>query len=159
MKAETRNAAVSRTEKNEHLTNRFMIQLTWGIVGILALFVIRQGYRSPAVSIYMQPIFWITTGFFAILALLLFTMSRLEKTSHKERFFNYSIFGLVCTLVSLWFALYNQIRPLLEALLVNISGQAGLTLNTFWSIRIPLYGIILYLVAALIHLIYQVCKK
>ena len=59
-------------EYKEHLTNRYMLQLSWGIVGIIALLYIGSLYRDVNVLVYMQTVTWILTGVFAVGGLVVF---------------------------------------------------------------------------------------
>ena len=53
-------------KKKEELTNKYMITLTWGVVGIIALLILRAMYRNVSTLVHMQTITWVLTGLFAV---------------------------------------------------------------------------------------------
>lgn len=149
----------NKYNRKEHLTNWYMINLCWGILGILALIGVYRGYRSMSSLSYMQPLMWVFTGVFAVAAAVLFTYPKFKEVKNKKRFINYGIFMLVCTAVSLWLALYNIIRPVIEKCARTILSNPGLMVNSYWNVRIPMILIGVYLVVAFIWYVVEVNKK
>ncbi len=156
MKRNRKSGAMTRRERNDHLTNWYMITLCWGITGILALLAVQHGYATPSTLLYMQPILWILTGVLALLAVGLFLFA---KSKNSVRANHYGWFVGVCALVALWLALYNKLRPILESFLRNILGHPEFTLTSFWNTRIPIIGIAVYLILGLIYFVCKVVKE
>lgn len=146
-------------ERNEHLTNWYMVNLGWGIAGILALTFIYKGYRSVQTILAMQPLMWILTGIFAVGAGVVFLLGYTGKIKNQLRARNYGILLVVCALVGLWLALYNRIRPVLETCARAILRRPELTVNSYWNVRIPMIAIGVYLVAGFIWLAVKLLKK
>lgn len=151
-KKETRQAI------NERLTNWYLITLTWGILGILALYGVYQGYRNPSTLLMMQPLLWVLTGIFFAGTIVLFILGKTSK-KQQARLIHYGYFLAVCTLISLWLALYNRLRPILESVLQTILNQPTLTIGSFWNVWIPMTAIGLYLVVTFLYFAIRVTKK
>ena len=147
---------ISKKELNERLTNWYLINLTWGVVGILALLLISKGYNNSSTILAMQPMMWIFTGVFTVGSIVLFALG---KQKGAVRANHYAIFGVVCTLVSLWLALYNKIRPLMESTLRTFLGNPALNVSSYWNVRIPMILIGIYLVVSFICFAIKVTKK
>ena len=143
-------------KQNDQLTNWYMINLCWGVAGLLGLFLIYQGYRNTDFILAMQPITWVLTAVFAVGGLALFVLG---KTKSSKRMTHYAIFSGVCTLVALWLALYNRIRPMLESLLRAILQNSNLIVSSYWNVWIPMIGIGIYLIASFIFFVIKVTKK
>lgn len=150
---------ISRRERNEHLTNWYMINLCWAIVGIFALLGINGGYQRGATIIYMQPLMWILTGVFAVGALVVFCLGKYGVIKNKARANNYSIFLGVCSLTGLWLALYNKLRLVIEKVAQFILNDPKLTVGSVWNVYIPMILIGVYLVGAFIYLAVKVTRK
>lgn len=147
---------ITKKEQNEKLTNKYMIQLSWGVVGMLALHFISNGYQNASTILMMQPLVWTLTGIFAALGVILAVIGKGKKS---ERICNYAVFSGICALVSLWLACYNKVRPLLESVIRTLTGNSAFMLSSFWNVRIPTIAIAVYLVVALICLAIKVNKK
>lgn len=147
---------ISKKEQNERLTNWYLINLTWGVVGILALLLISKGYNNAGTILSMQPMMWILTGVFALGSIVLFAIG---KTKGSARISHYSIFSGICALVALWMALYNKIRPLLESAIRALLSNPALTVSSYWNVRIPMIAIGIYLVVAFIWFAIKVTRK
>lgn len=157
--AERRAAHVAREEYKEHLTNWYMLQLTWGIVGILALLFVGSLYKNVNVLLHMQTITWVITGVFALGGLVVFGLGKAKVIKNTKRANNYAIFLGVCALFGLWLALYNKIRPIIESAARAISGNEALAVNSYWNTRIPIIAIVLYLVVSFVVYTVKVLKK
>ncbi len=152
-------AKISRVERNERLTNWYMINLCWGILGILVLIYLRGCYVNASVLVHMNLINYILTGVFAATAIVLFVLGKIGKIKNAKRAYNYGTFSIVCGVVTLWLALYNKLRPLIEKLAQLITGNNALHITSYWNIRIPLIGIIAYLVVAFVWYLIKVSRK
>lgn len=148
-----------RYNRKEHLTNWYMINLCWGILGMFALTGVYRGYRNMGYLSYMQPLMWVFTGIFAVAAVVLFVYPKIKEVKNSRRFINYGIFMCVCTVVSLWLALYNILRPIIEKCARVILSNPGLMVNSYWNVRVPMILIAVYLVAAFIWYVIEVNKK
>ncbi len=145
-----------RAAEKERLTNMYMINLTWGVVGIIAFIMLGTCYRTVNILVHMQMVTWILTGVFAAAAIGLFAIG---KAKNKSRAVNYSIFLGVCTLCSLWLSLYNVLRPLIEKAARVVLGNPNLMVSSYWNTRLPIIGICIYLVVAFIVYAVKVTKK
>jgi hypothetical protein len=150
---------MSKHERNEKLTNWYMINLTWGVVGILALTAIYRASHYVNTLMMIQPMAWVLTGVFALGAIALFVLGKTQAIKNTSRANNYAIFTAVCALVSLWLALYNKLRMPLESLLRTITGNASLMVSSYWNVWIPMALIGVYLVGAFIYLVIKLAKR
>ena len=98
-----------KEQRREKLTNWYMINLSFGILAIIAVLILRQLYLMPSMLSYMQIVTWVMTGVFAAAAIVVLSLGLTGKIKNKQRAVNYSIFLGVCALGSLWLALYNKI--------------------------------------------------
>lgn len=155
---EKNEAKMERNRQREKLTNWYMINLTWGIVGIMVLWYFRRLHYTNAM-LYMQQIKWILTGVFAVASGVLFTLSATKKVKNTSRVKNYGIFMAVCAFVSLWLALYNQIRVVAQDVLRTVLNNPSLAISSYWNIRIPIIAICVYLVVAFVVYVIKVSKK
>lgn len=146
-----------RVNKKEKLTNWYMINLTWGVVGILAMIFVASLYKNPAILVHMQTIAWVLTGLFAVSGIALYAFS--GKFNNKQRAVNYSIFLGVCALFSLWLALYNVLRPLIQSVARVVLNNPNLQVYSYWNTRLPIIGICVYLVVSFIVYAVKVTKK
>ena len=147
---------ISKKEQNERLTNWYLINLSWGVVGILALLLISRGYNNAGTILSMQPVMWVLTGVFALGTIALFAIGNTKKSA---RINHYAIFSGVCTLVALWIALYNKIRPILESTLRTVLGNPNLNVYSYWNVRVPIIAIGIYLVVTFIWYAIKVTRK
>lgn len=156
--AEKNKRLHQREEKREKLTNWYMINFCYGILAIVVLVVFRQLYKTSSVVPYMQMTTWILTAVFAIAAGLIFLLGRNGKIKNTSRANNYAIFLGVCALGALWLSLYNRIRPVMETVLVKITGNNMLSVNSHWNVVLLIYGVIIYIVAAFIYYVVKLNK-
>ena len=153
---EKNNKGMTKQQYNDKLTNWYMVNLCWGVIGILALMAVRQGYRYGTSIAYMQPLAWTLTGIFAILTLGLFVIG---KVNNLKRGINYGWFMLACTGVSLWLSVYNKIRPVMEQIVKNVVGNDAFVLTSFWNIRIPMILISAYLIVSFVWVAIKIIKR
>lgn len=147
---------ITKRERNDRLTNWYMINLCWGVVGILALLAIQKGYQSGNTILAMSSIIWTLTGIFAAGTVALLVVG-IKKDS--SRMTHYGILTGVSALVTLWLAFYNQIRPVLETIARAVLQNPTLSVSSYWNVRIPMTGIGIYLVAAFIYFAIKVTRK
>ncbi|MEE1012993.1 MAG: hypothetical protein U0L92_01585 [Clostridia bacterium] len=147
---------MTRHERNEHLTNWYMINLSWGIVGILALLAIKHGYQNINLILKMQPIVWVLTGIFAAGTIALVILGKVKNSTRAN---HYAFLTGACTFVSLWLAFYNKIRLVLENVARTLLGNPNLTVSSYWNVWIPMIGIGLYLVVAFIYYAIKLAQK
>lgn len=139
----------NRKKESERLTNWYMINLCWGVVGIIALLVVNSGYGSNLI-LYMPTILWSLVGVFAAATLVVLGLGAKGVIANRSRANNYAILLGVCSGVSLWLALYNKIRVVMENVLKSITGNDALMVVSYWNIWIPMIAIGIYLVVAFI---------
>ncbi len=147
---------MTQKERNEKLTNWYLINLTWGITGIIVLLLISKGYNNASTILAMQPMMWAFTAIFAIAAIALFAIG---KAKNSARISNYAVFSGICGFVALWVALYNKIRPLLENVVRTVLSNPNLTVSSYWNVRIPMIAIAIYLVVSFIWFAIKVTRK
>lgn len=147
---------MTKHERNEHLTNWYMINLSWGIVGILSLLAINRGYRNIDLLLHMQSIVWVLTGVFVAGTIALVIIGKIKNSARVN---HYAILTGICTLVGLWLALYNKIRPVLENVARTLLGNPNLTVSSYWNVWIPMIGIGVYLVVAFIYYVIKLAQK
>lgn len=158
-KKDTKQKGLTKSEKNEKLTNWYMITLTWGVVGIIALLLYKNCYTTMSILPYINVINWALTAIFAIGAILLFVLGKINVIRNTSRANNYAIFLGVCGLTTLWLALYNKIRLILESAAQTLLNNPALTVSSYWNINIPIIAIGAYLVIAFIVYVIKVTRK
>lgn len=146
-------------QRKEALTNKYMINLTLGIAGIIVLLILRAMYRNVTTLMHMQTITWVLTGLFAVGAVVLFALGKTGKIKNASRAANYAILLVICAVVALWLSMYNTLRPIMESAARVILGNPALTVTSYWNIRIPIIAIIVYLVVAFIVYAIKVTRK
>ncbi len=146
------NQAIKRERKREKkatidkLTNWYMINLAWGILGIVFLRIIESGYNSTNMLLKMPVIMKVFIGVFALVAIALFVCGKFLAAKYKSGFYNYGIFSCVLALVSAWIGFFPQIRNFFAGII-----PSAYALDSRWWVS---WGIIilivLYLVVSLI---------
>ncbi len=142
---------ISGKSKAERLTNQYMIQLSFGVLGVLLLLLLLKGYGSPQMVLKMQTITWVLFGIFALATVLLLVLGKTGVIKNKTRAYNYAILTGVSALVSLWLSLYNKLNSLLW--------DMNITIHSNWRIYLPMIAIGVYLLIALVVLVVRVSKK
>ena len=141
------NQTIKREKKREkkatidRLTNWYMINLAWGILGIVFLRIIESGYNSTDMLLKMPVIMKVLIGVFAIIAVGLFVCGKFVAKG-KSRLYNYSIFSGVLALISAWIGFFPQIRALSLSLVPSLYA-----LDSRWWIS---WGIIVLIVSYLV---------
>lgn len=148
-------ARKERHDRKEHLTNRYMLDFTYGILGIIIILIIRSLYSGSAL-VYMDTAMWILFGVLVVVAAAMIIVGKLKE---HPRLKNYGILIGVCALFALWFALFNKTRMVLEAAVRAISGNAQLSVSSYWNFRIPIIAIAAYLVIGFVVYMIRVSRK
>lgn len=147
------NQTIKREKKREkkaaidRLTNWYMINLAWGILGIVFLRIIESGYNSTDMLLKMPVIMKVFIGVFAIIAIGLFVCGKFLVSKGKTRLYNYSIFSGVLALISAWIGFFPQIKALALSLVPSLDAFLDSRWWFSWGIIVL---IVLYLVIALI---------
>lgn len=149
---------ITRRERNDKLTNWYMINLSWGVVGIIVLNLISRGYKNPGTIGIMQPLVWVLFGVLLACGIVCIALGKKGIIKNQSRAKNYAIFSFICSLVGLWLGLYNTIRPLMEKVLQAVT-QSSMIVTSYWNTRLPIIGIVIYLVVAFIYYAVKVNKK
>ncbi len=145
--------------KKEKLTNWYMITLTWGIVGIIALLLYKNCYTTMSILPYINIINWSLTAVFALSGVALLVLSKFNVIKNSSRANNYAIFLGVCGLTTLWLALYNKLRIVIENVSRTLLNNPALNVSSYWNIRIPIIAICAYLIISFIVYVIKVTKK
>jgi len=143
LKREKRRAKKERIDK---LTNWFMINLSWGVLGLIILGFIESAYSNVSTVLTAPIVVRILAGVFFVCGAVMFGLFKAGKIKNADRAKNYSIFLGVLTLISLWLGFWVQIRNIVIAVipaLANLRSEWWYV----WSLR---YLLVAYLVVAFI---------
>ncbi len=143
----------NRTRQKEKLTNWYMINLCWGLVGLLLLTVLYYCYKDINTLTHMPLVTWILTGVFAVAAIVIFVLGKNGVIKNSIRAKHYSAFLGICTLASLWLALYNKIRVILQAAVNALTGGRIASIGSYWNVWLLMIAIGIYLVITFIYYI------
>lgn len=147
---------IQRKNERERLTNQFMIQMSYAVLGIVLLYVVQSLYKNMTTILYMYYINWIVFGLFTVAAVI-FIWAGLAKKSTRLK--NYGCMFVGCSLVALWLSLYTHVRPGLQDFLIKITGNQDLNIYSYWQTRLPMIAIVVYIVVAFIIYCIRVAKK
>lgn len=130
--------------KQDKLTNWFMLNIVYIIVGYIILHFIEKGYNSTETILYMNTICWSVFGVFLAIAAILFGLYfGVFKT--KKRIKNYGILMSVLSLCGLYLALYNKIRLGVMAVIPSFG-----TVNSNFRIWSLMFALGIYAVISLV---------
>ena len=138
-----RERRIERKKKIDKLTNWYMINLSWGVLGFIALGVVENAYGSAS-TVLTAPIAMRTIG--VILAVLSVALFVLGKMKNIKRATNYGIFSGVAALCSLWIGFYAVMRNVFSAIVPALSSLR----SEWWYAWGPRYLLVIYLVVAFI---------
>ena len=99
-----RENKIAKKTKIDRITNRFMINLVWGIALIIVMLYMQD------VLVYQWPVMKYPAIIFAVAAVALFVCGKLNVIKNKSRAYDYSIFMAVLAVGSLIIAYYHKIR-------------------------------------------------
>ena len=135
-----------KREKIDKTTNRYMINLAWGVWVIILLRLVESGYTSTDTVLQMPVTMKVFAGIFAAMSVALFICGGKNVLNKKSTFISYGIFTAVLALGSLWIGFYADIRNIIGAVLPSI-----LNIDSRWWIsRGPIVIVIAYLVVSLV---------
>ncbi len=132
--------------KIDTITNRYMINLAWGVFVIILLRFVETGYSSADTVLIMPTLMKTLAGVFAVGGVALFVCGKLNIANRKGVFFGYATFTLVLALGALWIGFFNNIRNFFVGLnpaLANIDSR-------WWISRGLITVVAVYLVITLI---------
>ena len=136
----------AKREKIEKLTNWYMINLSWGVLGFIALGLVERLYGSASTVLTAPIVMKVIGAVFAVSAAALFVIAKAAKIKNTQRAVNYSIFLGVIALISLCIGFYSNIRNLL----VTAIPMLGNLRSEWWYAWGFRYLLIIYLAAAFI---------
>ena len=140
-----------KTRALERTTNRFMINLAWGIVGIVLLRIVERGYSSADTILQMPVIMKVLAVIFALGAIALFVCGKKGFIKNTTRCYDYAVFTLVAALASLWIGFYEKMIVVARNVF-NITAS-----DSRWFISWGLIAaVVVYLVAMLVWTIIRV---
>ena len=116
--AEIKNKQEARRQKasaQERLTNWYMINMTWGFVGIIILQMINRNFAqltlwSTEHSLALNLTLWILAGVLFLAGGALFYLW-MKDGRVKDKFFAYSVFAWIAMVVTLLFSFAPQFGP------------------------------------------------
>lgn len=135
-----------RKEKIDKLTNWYMINLSWGVAGFIALGFVESGFANGATVLEMPIIMKILAAVFAVGAVLLAVFGKCGVIKNKKRAFDYSLFLGVLTLISLWIGFYAKIRNAVISLIPALKDVR----SEWWYSRGFRYLLAIYLVVGFV---------
>ncbi len=140
-----RNKRREKKEKIDKLTNWYMINLSWGVVGLIALGFVESAYGGLYINT-VPTVMKVLAALFFVFAVVLFALGKTHVIKNTKRANNYAIFMGVVGLASLWIGFFAKIRNFVVGI---IPALASLRSEWWyaWSIR---YVLVAYLVVAFI---------
>ena len=136
----------AKRAKIDLITNKYMINLSWGIFVIILLRFVESGYMSTNTVLTMPGLMKTCAVIFAVAAAGLFACGKMNIAKRKGLFYGYSAFAFVLTLGSLWIGFFGSIRNFFVELypaLINLDSR-------WWISRGPIVLIAVYLIVTLI---------
>ncbi len=140
-----RNKRREKKEKIDKLTNWYMINLSWGVVGLIALGFVESAYSSLYINT-VPTVMKVLAAIFFVFAAVLFALGKTNVIKNTKRANNYAIFMAVIGLAALWIGFYAKIRNLVVGIIPSL-GYIRSEWWYAWSIR---YVLVAYLVVAFI---------
>lgn len=136
----------AKKEKIDRLTNWYMINLSWGVLGFIALGFIESGFANSATVLEMPLIMKVFAAVFFVGAVLLFALGKKGVIKNGRRAKDYSVFLGVLTFISLWIGFYAQIRMAIVSVIPALKDLS----SEWWYSRGFRYLLIAYLVVGFI---------
>ncbi len=136
----------AKRDKIDNLSNLFMINLVWGVVGFIALGIVGRLYSDFKTILVAPMILKITAAVLFAVAIVLFVLGKMGVFKNKKRAINYSIFAAATALISLYLGFYAQVRNILIKVFPALSSIR----SEWWYLWGPRYLIGIYLVALFI---------
>lgn len=136
----------------DSITNKYMVNLAWGIFVIILLRFVESGFMSVDMIASMPTTMKVFAVIFGVLAVGLIVCGKLNVLEKGKNFYGYGMFAVVLTLGSAWIGFYTKIRLVLG----NINPSL-LNLDSRWWISWgPIIAVGVYLVITLIVTIIRV---
>lgn len=115
----------AKKQKIDRATNKFMINLSWGIFVIILIRIIENGFTGSAV-LKMPVVMKVLAAVFAVVAACLFVCGGMNILKNRQRVYDYAIFATALTVGSLIIGFYPKIRLLMGGIsprLLNIDSR------------------------------------
>ena len=135
-----------KRERIDKLTNWFMINLSWGVLGLIVLRFVESAYSNVSTVLTAPIVVRILAAVFLICGAVVFGISKSGKIKNVGRAKNYSIFLGVLTLISLWLGFWVQIRNVVIAVIPALSSLR----SEWWYVWSLRYLLVAYLVVAFV---------
>ncbi len=132
---------MAKREKIDKATNKFMINLSWGILVIILIRIIENGFTGSAVLV-MPTVMKVLAVVFALIATGLFVCGKMSVLKNKQRVYDYAIFTVALTVGSLIIGFYSKIRLIAG----GISPQLLNVDSRWWFSWGLIVGVVAYLV-------------
>ena len=142
IKRERNRAKRARIDK---ITNGYMINLAWGVLVIILLRFVENGYSGDMV-LTMPILLKSMAAVFAVCAAALFVCGKMKVLDKASTFYGYAVFAVVLALGSLWIGFFPQLRGFFG----SINEAALMTDSRWWFSWGPIVVVAVYLVATLI---------
>ncbi len=136
----------AKRAKIESTTNKYMINLAWGIFVIILFRFIETGYMSSDTVLIMPTLMKVVASVLAVIGVALCICGKLNIANRRETFYNYGIFAFVMMAGAFWVGFFNQIRNFF----VEINPVISNIDSRWWISRGPISVIAIYLVITLI---------
>ena len=140
-----RKKRMEKKERIDKLTNWYMINLSWGVVGLIVLGFVESAYNGLYIN-SVPTVMKVLAALFIVLAAVLFGLGKANVIKNTKRATNYSIFMAIVGLAALWIGFYAKIRTLVIGIIPAL-GSLRSEWWYAWSIR---YILVAYLVVAFI---------
>ncbi len=134
-----------KKEKIDKLTNWYMINLSWGVVGLIALGFVESAFSGLYINT-VPTVMKVLAALFFVFAAVLFALGKTNVIKNTKRANNYAIFMAVVGLAALWIGFYAKIRNLV----VGIIPSLGYLRSEWWYACSIRYVLVAYLVVAFI---------
>ncbi len=136
----------------DSITNKYMVNLAWGIFVIILLRFVESGFMSADMIASMPLTMKVFAVIFGVLAVGLIVCGKMNVLKKGKTFGGYGLFALVLALGSAWIGFYAKIRNVIG----NIN-PAALNLDSRWWISWgPIIAVVVYLVVTLVVTIIRV---
>lgn len=132
--------------KIDATTNKYMINLAWGIFVIILLRFVESGYSSANTVLAMPVVMKSMAVVFGVLGIGLLVCGKLNLLTRKDLFYGYGAFCLALMAGSLWIGFFSDIRNFF----VGINPALSDVDSRWWISRGPIVFVAIYLVATFI---------
>jgi hypothetical protein len=135
-----------KRERIDTVTNRYMINLAWGIFVIILLRFVEAGYMSIDTVLQMPALMKTMAVIFAIGGIALAVCGKLDVAGKKDRFWRYAWFVIVLAVGSLWIGFYSDIRNAF----VQLNPRLMSIDSRWWISRSLIVLVVAYLIIMLV---------